>query len=216
MKRGNNNLSFIGRAGATFTATTNQSLSLGVNDVERDGGQNQYSHNSGSFRARVTITRADQTLNFNVPGTAVAGNERFVANLDPGDHVIIDNISGTVNYNSDGPCIASSYTVGANGHARSQMDPTGCHDEDLLQCNAEPLPNDPHAGLLMKRGNRRTFIGGAWADAGTAAHTGSGRRTQRHLVSRHDHAAYAARARRQHQRELPGRRVLDWRVSLPR
>jgi len=67
---------------------------------------------SASVQPEQTIT---------VPGNAIAGAEQFVANLQTGDQVTINGISGTVNFNLKPLCTpeAISYIADANGLARS-------------------------------------------------------------------------------------------------
>lgn len=155
---------FIGLNGTTFTATANQSLYLGVNDVPFTGGPDGGAPNTGSFNARVTVTPASSqtsVLNVSVPGNSVPGNEKFVAQLNAGDQVIINNISGQVDFDSQvtGNC---PHVVNANGLNRADYD-----DPVNRFCWLnEWTPNDPlqganhgHAGLYIMRGTQKTFIG---------------------------------------------------------
>jgi hypothetical protein len=150
---------FIGRNGASFTAIDAETLRFGVNDVKG-------SNNSGQFNARVTITHPTSTQNITVEADSIAGNEAFVTNLQPGDDVLITNISGTVTFETPlQTCVNSGliYTVNANGLNRGVYENPNhmlCYGNDRT-VGADPLTlaNQGHAGLYMKRGSGRYFIG---------------------------------------------------------
>ncbi|HEX9959991.1 MAG TPA: Calx-beta domain-containing protein, partial [Pyrinomonadaceae bacterium] len=158
MKR-NSTRTFIGRGGASFTATVAETLRFGVNDVRGD-------NNSGQFNARVTITHPTSKQNVVVEGYSVAGSEEFVTNLMPGDDVLITNITGTVTFEAPlQTCVNSGlpYTVNANGLNRSVYENPNhlpCYGNDRTY-GGDPLiqANQGHAGLYMKRGSGRYFIG---------------------------------------------------------
>ncbi|MEP6902348.1 MAG: Calx-beta domain-containing protein, partial [Actinomycetota bacterium] len=103
-------------------------------------------------------------LNVTVPGNSVAGAEKFVAQIQAGDTVKIDNIGGTVNFNTQASptCTGSGvvYNVNANGLLRSTFEEPSqqlCYDEPCT----DPLTaaNNGHAGLYIMRGAAKTFIG---------------------------------------------------------
>lgn len=154
-------IKWIGAGTDTFmyTGTSNTTLKLGVNDV-----QCGVSPNSGSFNVRITVVRpAATTLNINVPGNSVPNNEKFVAQLNAGDEVTINNISGQVNFDPIDNQNGCPYLVNANGLDRAIYGDPG---NQLLCYNSEWTPNDPlqggshgHAGLFMMRGAAKTFIG---------------------------------------------------------
>ncbi|HEY0050077.1 MAG TPA: Calx-beta domain-containing protein [Pyrinomonadaceae bacterium] len=158
MKR-NTTRTFIGRNGASFTALGAETLRFGVNDVR---GNN----NSGQFNARVTITHPSSKQNVVVEADSIAGNEEFVANLQPGDDVLITNVTGTVTFETPlQSCVNSGliYTVNAGGLNRGVYETPGnlpCYGNDRT-VGADPLtaPAHGHAGLFMKRGGSRFFIG---------------------------------------------------------
>jgi hypothetical protein len=162
MKR-NNTRTFIGRGGASFTPIVAETLRFGVNDVKG-------SNNSGQFNARLTITHPTSKQNIVVEGNSVAGSEEFVANLMPGDDVLITNISGAVTFEAPlQSCVNSGllYTVNANGLNRSVYENPNhlpCYGNDRT-FGGDPLilANQGHAGLYMKRGSGRYFIGASGA-----------------------------------------------------
>lgn len=72
-----------------------------------------------------------------VRGDAVAGNEQFVANLSPGDQVVIDNISGMVKFINfpTSSCGNLPDAVNADGLNRSIFDYQGnviCYNADRI------------------------------------------------------------------------------------
>lgn len=169
MKR-NNMRTFIGRNGASFTATAAETLRFGVNDGR---GNN----NSGQFNARVTITHPSSTQNVIVEADSIAGNEEFVTNLQPGDDVLITNITGAVTFEKSlETCVNSGlfYTVNANGLNRGVYENPNhlpCYSYDRSY-GTDPLTaaGHGHAGLFMKRGSARYFIGaGGTSFTATAA-----------------------------------------------
>ncbi|CAN5580159.1 hypothetical protein BH10ACI3_BH10ACI3_20670 [soil metagenome] len=148
---------FVGTSRKTFTATTVQPLFLGVNDAGS-------APNSGSFNAKVTVVHPATTmLNVNVPGNSVKDAEKFVTQLQAGDQVTINNIGGTVNFDTIDHTNDCIYVVNANGLDRAIYNDSN----NILFCyNNEHSNDDPlqgagngHAGLYMMRGTQKTFIG---------------------------------------------------------
>ncbi len=100
-----------------------------------------------------------------VAGSDIAGSEHFVASLVAGDHVVVDNVSGTVDFNPTHPGAGCTYAVNANGLARAIYDdPTNavlCYADD--QGCTDPLPSSGHAGLYRMLNTTRSFVGTAGA-----------------------------------------------------
>jgi choice-of-anchor C domain-containing protein len=152
---------FIGAGSETFTysGAGAATLRLGVNDQPG-------TPNAGQFNVRVTIVR-NGSFDVAVPANAVSGADVFAAQLRAGDQVLIDNPSGSVNFNTAPTCGApGAYQVGPGGLARSVYeDPANvlCFTNDR-SC-ADPLTGgaDAHAGLIRRVGSSRSFVGLAGA-----------------------------------------------------
>lgn len=148
---------FIGAGSETFTyaGAASAALRLGVNDQPG-------TPNAGQFNVRVTIVRSG-SLDVTVPGNAVAGADVFAAQLRAGDQVLIDNISGSVNFNTAPTCGApGAYQTGPGGLARAVYeDPANvlCYTNDRSCVDPLTGGSHGHAGLLRRVGSGRSFLG---------------------------------------------------------
>jgi hypothetical protein len=109
----------------------------------------------------VTIVRTPKDVyNVTVQGSNIGSNPVGVAGLTAGDSVVVSDVSGTVNFNTSGPCVQSAYIVGPGGLARATYESDGnlpCYSGD--RACADPVGAGPHAALYLRRNSSPTFVG---------------------------------------------------------
>jgi hypothetical protein len=114
-----------------------------------------------------TLTPTPEVIQVEVLGTNWKGAEKSVTMLHAGDAVTLGSASGTVRFNVSPPqaCIGSdvNFTVDANGLDRATYEApslVACYTgpDDSENC-PDALTSSAHAGLYLKRGSTKQFLG---------------------------------------------------------